>query len=134
MLAPSLTWSPSTDTSLTLSGYYQRDRAIFNPRFYPATGTLLKNPHGQIPRDLYLGDPEANQFNRDFYTLGYQFSHQFNDNWSIRQNLRYSRSSQDMFLVLVNPAFAYQSDGHTLNRASGASEDTLSAFSVDTPG
>lgn len=132
MLAPSLTWSPSTDTSLTLSGYYQRDRAIFNPRFYPATGTLLKNPHGQIPRDLYLGDPEANQFNRDFYTLGYQFSHQFNDNWSIRQNLRYSRSSQDMFLVLVNPAFAYQSDGHTLNRASGASEDTLSAFSVDT--
>lgn len=104
MLAPSLTWSPSTDTSLTLSGYYQRDRAIFNPRFYPATGTLLKNPNGQIPRDLYLGDPEANQFNRDFYTLGYEFSHQFNDNWSIRQNLRYSRSSQDMFLVLVNPA------------------------------
>ncbi|MBR7653501.1 TonB-dependent siderophore receptor [Brucella oryzae] len=132
MFAPSLTWSPSTDTSLTVSGYYQRDRAIFNPRFYPAVGTLLPNSHGQIPRDLYLGDPEANEFNRDFYTLGYEFSHDFNETWSVRQNLRYSRSSQDMFLVLVNPAFAYQPDGHTLNRASGASDDTLTSFSVDT--
>ncbi len=95
-------------------------------------GTLLPNSHGQIPRDLYLGDPEANEFNRDFYTLGYEFSHDFNETWSVRQNLRYSRSSQDMFLVLVNPAFAYQPDGHTLNRASGASDDTLTSFSVDT--
>lgn len=132
MFAPSLTWTPSTDTSLTLSGYYQRDRAIFNPRFYPAVGTLLPNSFGQIPRDLYLGDPAANEFNRDFYTLGYEFSHDFNETWSVRQNLRYSRSEQDMFLVLVNPAFAYGSDRHTLNRASGASEDTLTSFSVDT--
>ncbi|WP_343207716.1 TonB-dependent siderophore receptor [Ancylobacter oerskovii] len=132
MLAPSFTWSPTDQTSLTLYGYYQRDDPKnFNPRFYPAVGTLLPNPWGQIPRDLNLGDPAASQFNREFYALGYEFEHEFSETWTFRQNLRYAESSQDMFLVLVNPAFAYRPDGHTLNRVSGASDDQLSSFNVD---
>lgn len=131
MLAPSLTWAPSDATSLTLHGYYQHDRPVFSPRFYPAVGTLLPNANGQIPRSLYLGDPNANVFERDFYTAGYEFSHEFNDTWTVRQNLRYGRSSQNMFLALVNPAFAYQPDGHTLNRASALSDDWVSSFNVD---
>jgi iron complex outermembrane receptor protein len=132
MLAPSLTWAPSDQTSLTLYGYYQKDRPVFSPRFYPAVGTLLNNPNGQIPRDLYLGDPNADVFERDFYTLGYEFEHEFNETWTVRQNLRYGRSDQNMFLVLVNPVFAYQPDGHTLNRASAISDDWVSSFNVDT--
>ncbi|HEV7247041.1 MAG TPA: TonB-dependent siderophore receptor [Shinella sp.] len=132
MLAPSLTWAPSDQTSLTLYGYYQKDRPVFSPRFYPAVGTLLNNPNGQIPRDLYLGDPNAEVFERDFYTLGYEFEHEFNETWTVRQNLRYGRSDQNMFLVLVNPVFAYQPDGHTLNRASAISDDWVSSFNVDT--
>lgn len=131
MLAPSLTWSPDTATSLTFYGYYQHDEPTFSPRFYPAVGTLLSNPLGQIPRDLYLGDPAADQFKRDFYLLGYEFSHDFDETWTVRQNLRYGRSDQDMSLVLVNPAFAYQPDGHTLNRASAVSDDWVSSFNVD---
>lgn len=133
LIAPSLTWSPSEDTSLTLYGYYQRDRDIFNPRFYPAVGTLLPNPAGQIPRDVYLGDPNANQFNRDYFHLGYEFSHRFNETWSVRQNLRYGRSEQDMFLALVNPAFAYDDPpSSVLQRVSAVSDESVSSFAVDT--
>lgn len=133
MLAPSLTWAPSDQTTLTLYGYYQKDRPDnFNPRFYPAVGTLLQNPLGQIPRDIYFGDPNADVFERDFYMLGYEFEHEFNETWTVRQNLRYGRSAQNMFLVLVNPAFAYQLDGHTLNRASAISDDWVSSFNIDT--
>ena len=133
MLAPSLTWAPTDQTSLTLYGYYQKDRPEnFNPRFYPAVGTLLDNPLGQIPRDINFGDPNADVFERDFYMLGYEFEHEFNETWTVRQNLRYGRSSQNMFLVLVNPAFAYGADGHTLNRASAISDDWVSSFAVDT--
>ncbi|WP_426239412.1 TonB-dependent siderophore receptor [Pararhizobium sp. DWP1-1-3] len=133
MLAPSLTWAPTDQTELTLYGYYQKDRPKdFNPRFYPAIGTLIENPLGQIPRDLFLGDPDASVFERDFYALGYEFSHEFNETWTVRQNLRYGRSDQNMFLVLVNPAFAYQPDRHTLNRASAVSDDWVSSFNVDT--
>ncbi|UDF31834.1 UNVERIFIED_ORG: TonB-dependent siderophore receptor (plasmid) [Roseateles sp. XES5] len=132
MLAPSLTWAPSDETSFTVYGSYQKDRPIFSPRFYPAVGTLIDSPFGQIPRDIYFGDPNAEIFDRDFYTLGYEFEHAFNETWTVRQNLRYSRSDQYMFLALVNPAFAYQPDGHTLNRASAVSDDWVSSFNVDT--
>ena len=132
MLAPSLTWAPSDQTSLTLYAYYQKDRPNFSPRFYPAVGTLIDNPIANVPRDLYLGDPNADVFERDVYAAGYEFEHEFNETWTVRQNLRYSRSDQNMFLVLVNPAFAYQPDGHTLNRASAISDDWVSAFNVDT--
>lgn len=132
MLAPSLTWRPDTATELTLYGYYQKDDPKnFSPRFYPAYGTLLPNAFGRIPRDTYFGNTGANEFNREFYTAGYEFSHKFTENVTFRQNLRYGHSRQDMYLALVNPAFAYQRDGHTLNRVSGASDDWLSTFSVD---
>jgi iron complex outermembrane receptor protein len=132
MLAPSLTWAPTDQTSLTLYGYYQKDRPNFSPRFYPAVGTLLDAPFGKIPRDLYLGEPGSDKFERDFYMLGYEFEHEFNDTWTVRQNLRYGRSEQNMLLALVSPAWgAWQPDGHTLNRVSAASDDWLSNFAVD---
>jgi iron complex outermembrane receptor protein len=132
MLAPSLTWAPTDQTSLTLYGSYQKDRPLFSPRFYPAIGTLIDSPFGQIPRDIYFGDPNAEVFERDFFTLGYEFEHEFNETWTVRQNLRYSQSDQYMFLALINPAFAYRPDGHTLNRASAVSDDWVSTFNVDT--
>lgn len=133
MIAPSVTWAPTKDTSLTMYGYYQRDRPVFNPRFYPAIGTLLPNPAGQIPRDVFLGDPNWGGFNRDYYHLGYEFEHQFNDNWTIRQNLRYGRSSQNMDLLLVNPAFAYSgAPSSHLDRVTAVSDDWTSTFAVDT--
>ncbi|WP_244467944.1 TonB-dependent siderophore receptor [Nitratireductor soli] len=133
LIAPSITWNPTTDTSLTLYGYYQRDRDVFSPRFYPAAGTLLPNPAGPIPRDRFLADPNADSFNRDFYAVGYEFSHRFNETWSMRQNLRYSRSEQDMLLALVNPAFAFAgAPSNELSRVSAVSDDWTSAFAVDT--
>lgn len=136
MLAPSITWAPTDDTSLTVYGYYQKDDPVFSPRFYPARGTLLPNPYGQIPRDVFLGDPDWGSFTRDFYALGYEFDHSFNETWTVRQNLRYAAADQHMDLVLVNPAFAYPwpgtPNGSTLDRATAISDDQLSAFTVDT--
>ncbi|HWK68418.1 MAG TPA: TonB-dependent siderophore receptor [Rhizobiaceae bacterium] len=136
MLAPSLTWAPTDDTSLTVYGYYQKDDPIFSPRFYPARGTLLPNPYGQIPRDVFLGDPDWGSFTREFYALGYEFDHSFNETWTVRQNLRYAAADQHMDLVLVNPAFAYPfpgtPNGSTLDRATAISDDQLSALTVDT--
>ncbi|MFE0758261.1 TonB-dependent siderophore receptor [Inquilinus sp. NPDC058860] len=133
MLAPSVTWTPSAATSLTVYGYYQRDRDTFSPRFYPAAGTLLPNPAGQIPRDLFLADPDADEFNRDYYAAGYEFSHRFNDALTVRQNLRYGRSDQDMHLALVNPAFAFAGEpSNELSRVAAVSNDWTSSFAVDT--
>lgn len=133
MLAPSLTWQVTPDTVLTAFAYYQKDNPDnFNPRFYPATGTLIDNPAGNIPRDLYMGDPSLNEFNRTTRAIGYEFSHRFNDDWSVGQTLRYAKSEQDMLLVLVNPAFAFDAPGTVLNRASAISDDYVTSFNADT--
>lgn len=132
MLAPSISWVPTDDTSLTVYGYYQNDTPVFSPRFYPAVGTLLPNPAGQIPRDVFLGDPTWGSFERDFYAVGYEFEHRFDETWTVRQNLRYAAANQHMDLALVNPAFAYGGPGTTLNRVTAISDDELSTFAVDT--
>lgn len=133
MVAPSLNWSPDKDTSLTLYGYYQHDVPVFNPRFYPAYGTLLPNPDGQIPRSVFLGDPSWGGFKRDYFHLGYEFEHAFNETWTVRQNLRYGRSNQNMDLVLVNPAFTFSgAPSSELGRVTAISDDWTSTFAVDT--
>ncbi len=132
MIAPSVTWSPTAETSLTLYGYYQHDDPVFSPRFYPAYGTLLPNPAGQISRDVFLGDPDWGGFRRDYYHLGYEFEHALNETWTLRQNLRYGRSDQHMDLVLVNPAFAYTgAPSENLDRVTAISDDWTSAFAID---
>lgn len=130
--APSLTWKPSDQTTITGYLHYRRDRDDFSPRFYPAHGTLLDNPAGQIPRDLFLGDPGAKEFNRDYAAAGYELEHQLSTVWTLRQNLRYARADQDMFLVLVNPAFSWSgAPGAVIDRVTAASDDELRNLALD---
>jgi iron complex outermembrane receptor protein len=95
MLAPSLTWLIDNDTSLTVQATYLRDRTDASDAFLPASGTILPNPNGRISSSLYTGSPDWDHYNKDQYSLGYQFEHRFNDTWSFRQNLRYSKVKLD---------------------------------------
>ena len=56
----------------------------------PASGTLWANPNGKIKRDLFIGEPDSNQYNREQYVLGYEVSHRLNDTWTLKQNARYA--------------------------------------------
>ncbi|MFF7710379.1 TonB-dependent siderophore receptor [Pseudomonas sp. NPDC007930] len=93
-LAPSLTFNFDAATSLTLLSSYQRDRTQLLLG-YPAAGTLLNNPNGKIGKHQYNGNPNWDDFERETWTLGYEFSHQFNDTWQFRQNSRYLQSRLD---------------------------------------
>lgn len=137
MLSPSLTWSPDEDTSVTVYGFHQKvNPENFSGRFYPAFGTLIDNPAGQIPTSTHMGDylSNANRFDADLYTAGYELSHRLNETWTLRQNVRYSYAEQDMFLAVVNPAFTWSTNppsGTTLGRVVSASDDTLSSIDID---
>jgi len=137
LLAPSLTWSPNEDTSLTLYGLYQKIKPEnFSGRFYPAFGTLIRNPAGQIPLSTHMGDylSNANAFDANLYAVGYEFSHNLTEDLTFRQNLRYSYADQDMFLAVVNPAFTWMTNppsGTTLGRVVSASDDALSSIDID---
>lgn len=94
-LAPSLTWRPSSDTNLTVLSSVMRDRAGVYTRIAPVEGSLLYNPNGKIPSSNFLSEPDFNQFDQDQWMLGYAFEHHPNQNWTLRQNARYSHMEVD---------------------------------------
>lgn len=94
-LAPSLRWQPDADTSLTLTSTYLQDRSDFSHNFLPAQGTVLPNPNGQLTHDVYTGDPTFNDYRKKQWSLGYQFSHNLNSTWTLRQNVRWMHLSLD---------------------------------------
>ena len=90
LLAPSFSWSPDDNTQLTLSAQLQRDDALADYQALPAVGSLYRNSQGnKIDRDAFLGDSRWNDYKRDQYVLGYQFSHAFNEVMTFRQSLSY---------------------------------------------
>ncbi|RDU96517.1 TonB-dependent siderophore receptor [Trinickia dinghuensis] len=94
-LAPSLRWRPDADTSLTLTATYLQDRNDFAHNFLPAQGTVLPNPNGQLTHDVYTGDPTFNDYRKKQWSLGYQFSHNLDSTWTLRQSVRWMHLSLD---------------------------------------
>lgn len=90
-IAPSLTLNFDDYNSLTLLSTYQKDRTKLELGL-PAAGTLLHNPNGKLDKDTFLGNKDWNTFEREVWTLGYEFTHRFNDDWQFRQNSRYMQS------------------------------------------
>lgn len=89
-VAPALTVDISPDTSLTLLANYQDDDLDNQSTgFLPAFGTYLPNPVGTVPVGRNLGETGVNYFDRSQYSAGYDFTHVFNDSFSIEQNVKY---------------------------------------------
>lgn len=89
-IAPSLTWHPSVNTTLTVLGHYQKDFGGSTFQFLPTYGTGLTNPHGELKPGTFLGEPNFNTFDREQWAVGYGLVQQITDNWQIRQNARFT--------------------------------------------
>ncbi|MEG3792491.1 TonB-dependent siderophore receptor [Lysobacter sp. CCNWLW3] len=108
LFAPSLTWKPSEDTSLTLQLRWQRDRTGSTSQFFGWSGLLAPNPNGRVPSRRYIGNP-GDHYDTDRSTAGWLFEHRFNENWSVRQSFRAARNKVDYASVYGNP-FANPTD------------------------
>jgi iron complex outermembrane receptor protein len=129
-IAPALTWNIDPDTRLTFLSYFQGDKIHGDGGgFLPAQGTYLPNPNGKIPVDFNAGDPDYNRFNRDEYSLGYEFEHKFSHALTLKQSLAYS-SNKDDFHSLYGAGL--QPDLQTLNRNIFVYPETTKQLAVDT--
>lgn len=95
VFAPSLTWRPSTDTSLTLQFLRQSDKSGSLIGFFPHQGTILPSRFGQIPTSTFTGEPGFDRYDTSHTTFGWLFSHRINPTWTVRQNFRASESDVD---------------------------------------
>ncbi|WP_122597563.1 TonB-dependent siderophore receptor [Pseudomonas iridis] len=91
LLAPSLTWTPNDDTSLTLLAQIQRDDGLEDYQALPMIGSLKRGPNGErIDREFFSGDTKYNDYKRDQYVFGYDFTHNFTDDLKYRSTARYT--------------------------------------------
>ncbi|MDU9413123.1 TonB-dependent siderophore receptor [Pseudomonas sp. zfem005] len=113
LLAPSLTWAPSEDTSLTLLAQIQRDDGLFDYQALPMVGSLVRGPTGQkIDRDFFAGDSKYNDYKRDQYILGYDFTQNLSDDLKFRSTARYI-DVRDRYKGFYLRSFATDTNGNT---------------------
>jgi iron complex outermembrane receptor protein len=118
LVAPSLTWRPNADTSLTLYARYQKDVSGSSVGFFPWRGTLYAAPNGQISTSRFISEPGFDDFTAKQRSAGYQFEHKFSPNLAFRQNLRYTNSEVNYQSIYARfgPAPALNADNRSINR------------------
>lgn len=125
--APSLTWHPDADTSLTLLAYLQNDNVP--PNFYlPATGTQKPGPFGQIPVNRFVGEPGLDHFKTEQRSIGYVFEKRFSPSWKVRQNLRYATEKVDYHSLYMT---GLHDDERTIDRANFSAQQKARVFAAD---
>lgn len=95
MLAPSLTWRPTTDTTLTAYALLQKDETDASVAALNRNGNLL-TVNG---RHLRASDPKYDYLKLQQAQIGYKLEHRLDDVFTFRQHTRFSAlSTQSRYL------------------------------------
>ncbi|MBC7580324.1 MAG: TonB-dependent siderophore receptor [Tardiphaga sp.] len=116
-IAPSLTWKPDVDTTLTIlaSASYNQTRAA---QFLPYVGTVTNAPFGRIPTSFFGGEPSFDTFKREQEMLGYQFERHLSDSVTFRQNARFAHVDVN-YTGITGNGYANQTTGDFARYAFG---------------
>ncbi len=94
-IAPSLTWRPSDDTSITLLVNRQESDSQVSAQFLPQAGTLQPGSQGFIGSERFVGEPGWDRYDGEKTETTLFFDHQLNDNWAFAATARYTDSSTE---------------------------------------
>jgi iron complex outermembrane recepter protein len=131
-IAPSLTWRPDTDTTITFLGTYQNDpkAGFFNQLPSKGYGTLFPLANGQfIPTNFYPGVPSVDSMSRETGQVGYLAEHRFDNIWTVRQNLRYNDVNSS--ITTIFPTGVSTTNPNNLARSGFFENDHLRNFDLD---
>lgn len=103
-VAPTVTWKPTEDTSLTLLTSYLRTEGGGAEQSFPASGTIAPNPNGTIAHDLFIGEPGHNRSEVRNTSVGYVLDHRINDTFSVNSTTRYMATNSAFDTIGVRTA------------------------------
>jgi len=118
MIAPALTYELTERTTITLLGEYAKSTRGGTASYY--------NPSYGEASDIYVGDPDYNDFDNEQWRLGYEIAHELTNSVTLRQNLRYSEVDADLEFSGLYAA------GADLGRYWGHYLEDSETFAVDT--
>ncbi|MDV2079697.1 TonB-dependent siderophore receptor [Marinobacter xestospongiae] len=119
-IAPVLVWQPTDRTRLTVGGYWQRDPegGYFNS-IYPAG--LTPRYADALTRELNVGDPGFESFNREQWGLFTGLEHGFTPALTLRSKVRLSSVNADFLGMQI--AGAIDTNGNLPRQALKSYED-----------
>ncbi len=131
-IAPSFSWRPDDKTDFTFLSNFQNDPDAGYYGWLPREGTVVPyydadGKAHKLPTDFNEGEA-GNRMSRTQKMVGYSFAHQFDDTWTVRQNLRYTKLDTEYKSVY---GFGYLGNGN-ITRSYVQSKEKLANFDVDT--
>ncbi|WP_216654758.1 TonB-dependent siderophore receptor [Pseudogemmobacter hezensis] len=104
--APSLTWAPTEDTSLTVLGFWQNSKTRFPaPLPYGIIEGIGSGPF-ILDRGTFIGEPGYDHMESDMMALGYEFSHRFANDMRLSVKSRYYESDLDWRYLMAQTGAA----------------------------
>jgi iron complex outermembrane receptor protein len=88
LIAPSLTYELTDRTRITLLGEYAKSTR-------GGTAAYYNSAYG-VASDIYIGDPDYNDFVNKQWRIGYEVEHELTDAVTLRQKFRYSKVDADL--------------------------------------
>lgn len=130
-VSPSLTWRPNDSTSLTfLANITSIDETHGAASFLPYEGTVTRAPWGYIDRDKNFTEPDLDDYSRNQVSLGYEFEHEFENEWKVRQNARFGYVDVHEY-NLYPGGYDGSASAATLKRWVFEHDTTLTTFLLD---
>ncbi|HAI5008011.1 ferrichrome porin FhuA [Escherichia coli] len=151
-IAPAFTWRPDDKTNFTFLSYFQNEPETGYYGWLPKEGTVEPLPNGKrLPTDFNEG-AKNNTYSHNEKMVGYSFDHEFNDTFTVRQNLRFAQNKVSQksvygYGMCSDPLYTKDDDAlkaspclsipqsewnHTLTRQYVIDNEKLENFSVDT--
>ena len=124
-IAGSAAWRPSDKTDLTLFASYQDDKSGVGSFFAP--GTLLPNPNGPVPGNVYLGS-STDGYLREQFLLGYRLDHDFGNGIKLRSSADYTDTKASIQYPLV---YGLEDDERTATRYLGITPEDFKSLTLD---
>jgi iron complex outermembrane receptor protein len=135
---PSLTWKPLAGTEITVFAEYQKDATGNTNGFFPIEGTLRPGPHGYIPYDTFIGEPDWDTYGGTRRRFGWHFEQALGTDWTLRQNFRQDKVDGGMrtmyaawWLGYADATGAPDPNGSHLNRIWYAQDDAATITNAD---
>lgn len=94
LIAGSLTWAPSDNTSLTVLMHLQEDERT-PLHWVPQKGEDYDAALGDLPADFHTRQAPFNKHETEGGAFGWEFSHRFADGVTFNQKFRYAREKTD---------------------------------------
>lgn len=137
--APSITWSPTKQTHVTVYGQWFDIDSGTDTNEVLLEGSILPNPNGRTKLPLFGGSTDFNGIEQEQWLIGYDVKHQFDTGWTVSQKARYAKFDMDFRTVYKsgwitkNEDDPQHKDNFRFVRQTGlASKEDVTSKNIDT--